>query len=121
MPKRGPRCKRGAHRVFNLILWLLYPGMPWKGLPVPREHDGKAAIPSTTVYKGLARWSDDGSLEEAFIARVKHLADHHQLDRRILHGDGTTTGAKKGGAGLGYAGHQHQQGETVLAIIDNTG
>ena len=23
MPKRGPKCKLGYHRVFNLILWLL--------------------------------------------------------------------------------------------------
>jgi hypothetical protein len=24
MPKRGPKCKLGYHRVFNLILWVLY-------------------------------------------------------------------------------------------------
>jgi hypothetical protein len=24
MPKRGPKCKLGYHRVFNLILWILY-------------------------------------------------------------------------------------------------
>ena len=41
--------------------------MPWKCLPVPTDHDGKAAIPYTTVYKVFARWSDDGSLEAAFI------------------------------------------------------
>jgi hypothetical protein len=27
MPKRGPKCKLGSHRVFNLILWVLYTGM----------------------------------------------------------------------------------------------
>jgi hypothetical protein len=27
MPKRGPKCKLGDHRVFNLILWILYTGM----------------------------------------------------------------------------------------------
>jgi hypothetical protein len=27
MPKRGPKCKLGYHRVFNLILWVLYTGM----------------------------------------------------------------------------------------------
>ena len=26
MPKRGPRCKIGYHRLFNLILWVLYTG-----------------------------------------------------------------------------------------------
>jgi hypothetical protein len=30
MPKRGPKCTLGYDRVFNLILWVLYTGMPWK-------------------------------------------------------------------------------------------
>ena len=121
MPKRGPKGKLGSHRVFNLILWVLYTGMQWKCLPVPKDHDGKPAIHSTTVYKVFARWSDDGSLEDAFIASVRHLADHHQLDLRILHGDGTNTVAKKGGDGMGYSGHKHQQGEQVIAMIDHHG
>ena len=33
MPRRGPKCKLGYHRVFNLILWVLYTGMQWKCLP----------------------------------------------------------------------------------------
>ncbi len=121
MPKRGPKCKLGYHCVFNLILRVLYTGMQWKGLPVPKDSHGKPAIHYTTVYKVFARWSDDGSLEDAFIASVKHLADHHQLDLSILHGDGTNTVAKKGGDGIGYSGHKHQKGEKVLAIIDNNG
>ena len=121
MPRRGPKCKLGYHCVFNLILWLLYTGMQWKGLPVPKDAQGKPAIHYTTVYKVFARWSDDGSLEQAFIASVKHLADHHQLDLSVLHGDGTNTVAKKGGDGIGYSGHKHQKGEKVIAIIDNNG
>src|SRR5713226_10299930 len=121
MPKRGPKCKLGYHCLFNLILWVLYTGMQWKCLPVPKDTDGKPAIHYTTVYKVFARWSDDGSLAQAFIASVRHLADHHHLDLRILHGDGTNTVAKKGGDGIGYSGHKHQQGEKVIAIIDNNG
>jgi len=121
MPKRGPKCKLGYHCVFNLILWVLYTGMQWKGLPVPTDAQGKPAIHYTTVYKVFARWSDDGSLEQAFIASVRHLADHHQLDLSVLHGDGTNTVAKKGGDGIGYSGHKHQKGEKVIAIIDNHG
>jgi transposase len=121
MPKRGPRCKLGSHRVFNLIVWILYTGMQWKCLPVPNDTHGNAAIHDTTVYKVFAKWSDDGSLEDAFIASVGHLADHNQLDLSILHGDGTNTVAKKGGDGLGYSGYKHQKGEKVIAIIDNNG
>src|SRR5687768_14768153 len=70
MPKRGPKCKLGYYRVFNLILWVLYTGMQWKCLPVPKDYDGKAEIHYTTVYKVFAKWADDGSLEHAFIASV---------------------------------------------------
>src|SRR6478672_10945933 len=96
MPKRGPKCKLGYHRVFNLILWILYTGMQWKCLPVPTDSEGKAAIHYTTVYKVFARWADDGSLWQAFVASVRHLAVEKQLDLRVLHGDGTNTVAKKG-------------------------
>ena len=121
MPRRGPRCKLGYHRVFNLILWVLYTGMQWKCLPVPKAPEGTDAIHYTTVYKVFARWADDGSLEQAFIASVAHLSAHTQLDLSVLHGDGTNTVAKKGGDGIGYSGHKHQKGDKVIAIIDNNG
>jgi transposase len=121
MPKRGPKCKLGYYRLFNLILWVLYTGMQWKCLPVPKDYDGKAEIHYTTVYKVFAKWADDGSLEHAFIASVGHLSDHHRLDLNVLHGDGTNTVAKKGGDGIGYSGYKHQKGEKVIAIIDNHG
>jgi len=72
MPMRGPKCKLGYHRVFNLILWVLYTGMQWKCLPVPRASDGTALIHYTIIYKVFAKWTDDGSLEQAFIASVRH-------------------------------------------------
>ena len=96
MPKRGPKCKLGYYRVFNLILWVLYTGMQWKCLPVPTDAHGTPAIHYTTVYKVFAKWADDGSLWQAFVASVRHLAVEKQLDLSVLHGDGTNTVAKKG-------------------------
>ena len=96
MPKHGPRCKLGYHHVFNLILWVLYTGMQWKCLSVPKTPDGTNVIHYTTVYKVFARWSENGLLEHAFIASVAHLSAHNQLDLSVLHGDGTNTVAKKG-------------------------
>ena len=104
MPKRGPKCKLGYYRVFNLILWVLYTGMQWKGLPVPTEPDGTPAIHYTTIDKVFAKWADDGSLWQAFVARVRHLAVEKQLDLRVLHGDGTNTVAKKGAMVSGSRG-----------------
>ena len=74
MPKRGPKCKLGYHRVFNLSLWILYTDMQWKCLPVPTDAQGKPAMHYTTVSKVFATWADDGSLWQAFIASVAHLA-----------------------------------------------
>jgi len=99
MPKRGPKCKLGYYRVFNLILWVLYTGMQWKCLPVPQDTNGTPAIHYTTVYKVFATWADDGSLQQAFVASVRHLSDEKPLDLSVLHGDGTNTVAKKGAMG----------------------
>jgi transposase len=96
MPKRGPKCKLGYHRVFNLILLVLYTGMQWKCLPIPHDTNGTPAIHYTTIYKVFAKWADDGSLWQAFIASVRHLATEQHLDTSVLHGDGTNTVAKKG-------------------------
>ena len=120
MPKRGPKCKLGYHRVFNLILWLLYTGMQWKCLPVPKDADGTPAIHYTTVYKVFARWADDGSLWQAFVASVAHLSAEKHLDLRILHGDGTNTVAKKGGMALATRATTRER-EKVIAMTDNNG
>jgi transposase len=104
MPTRGPKCKLGYHRVFNLIWWILYTGRQWKGLPVPQDPNGTPAIHDTTVYKVFARWADDGSLWQAFLARVAPLSTAKHLDLRVLHGDGTNTVAKTGGMALATRG-----------------
>jgi transposase len=101
MPKRGPRCKLGYHRLFNLILWVLYTGMQWKCLPMLKDAHGKPEIHYTNVYRAFAKWADDGSLQQAFIASVGHLSEEKTLDLRVLHGDGTNTVAKKGEMALG--------------------
>jgi transposase len=95
-PKRGPKCKIGYHRVFNLILWVLYTGMQWKCLPMLKDVHGKPELHYTNVYRAFAKWADDGSLQQAFIASVGYLSDEKKLDVRVLHGDGTNTVAKKG-------------------------
>jgi transposase len=99
MPKRGPKGKLGYHCLFNLILWVLYTGMQWKCVPIPKDPQGKPALHYTNVYKAFAKWSDDGSLQQAFVASVAHLSAEKHLDLRVLHGDGTNTVAKKGATG----------------------
>jgi transposase len=120
-PQRGPTYTLGYHRLFNLILWVLYTGMQWKGLPMPKDATGKPDMHDTNVYRAFAQWSDDGSLQQAFTASVAHLSDEKRLDARVLHGDGTNTVAKKGGDGIGDSGDKHQKGEKIIAMTDTHG
>jgi hypothetical protein len=121
MPQRGPKGTRGYYRVFHLILWVLYTGMQWKCLPMPTDTQGNPALHYTTIDKVFATWTDDGSLWQALVASVRHLAAKKQLDLSVLHGDGTNTVAKKRGDGIGFSGDKHQKGEKVIAITDNHG
>ena len=123
MPRRGPKCKLGYHRVFNLILWVLYTGMQWKCLPIPTDAHGKPELHYTNVYRAFAKWADDGSLWQAFMASVRHLAAEKHLDISVLHGDGTNTVAKKGAMVSGIRGTNTRRGRkssrsrTIMATL----
>lgn len=121
MPKRGPKCKIGYHKLFNYVLKVLYTGMQWKELPIVPGANGKPEIHYTVVYKRFAQWSDDGSISMFFDESVRQLRDAGLLDLWVLHGDGTNTVAKKGGNGIGFSGHKHQTGEKIIAIVENRG
>jgi len=66
------------------------------------SEEGREKRPAMDLARGLssAKWADDGSLWQAFVASVRHLAAEKQLDLSVLHGDGTSTVAKKGAMGL---------------------
>src|SRR5215831_7738801 len=76
------------------------------------SEEGREKRPAMDLARGLssATWADDGSLWQAFVASVRHLAVEKQLDLRVLHGDGTNTVAKKGGMALGSQGRNTRRG-----------
>jgi len=45
-----------------------------------------------------------------------HRAD--LLDTTVIHGDGTTTSAKKGGDNIGFSGHKKVKGDKIVAFCD---
>jgi len=49
---------------------------------------------------------------------VSLLHQKEYLDISVIHGDGTTTAAKKGGDNLGFSGHKHLKGDKVVALCD---
>ena len=71
------------------------------------------------LARGLssATWADDGSLWQAFIASVRHLATEKQLDISVLHGDGTNTVAKKGAMVLASRGTNTRRARRSLPSL----
>jgi transposase len=116
--RRGPKPKVALHTMFNYILRALYLGCPWKELPIAHGQDGEPEIHYTRVYRQFRRWHDDGCFEVIFANTVFALHENDLLDTSIVHGDGTTTAAKKGGDNLGFSGHKHLKGDKVVALCD---
>jgi len=121
--KSGPKPKISAHKMFNYILFVLHTGCQWKALKkcIDKDHNGNRELHYTSVFKQFKKWSNDGSLKRVFENSVLCLHQSNLLDLSVLHGDGTTTAAKKGGDNIGFNGHKHFKGEKVVAITDRNG
>jgi transposase len=116
--KRGPKCSIPLRKIFNYILQVIYTGMQWHMLPIDHDENSNPEIHYTRVFRIYQRWVSDKSLERVFENTVSLLVKHDLVDCTILHGDGSSTAAKKGGDLLGYNGHKHFKGEKVVAIVD---
>ena len=116
--RRGPPPTLSLHKLFNYILQALYMGCQWQMLPIERNAKGFPEIHYTRVYRTFRRWQTDGSIERIFSATVHQLHQDRLLDVSVVHGDGTTTAAKKGGDNLGYSGHKHLKGDKVVALCN---
>src|SRR6202051_3722866 len=116
--RRGPAPTLALHTPFNYVLQLLYTGCQWKALPIRSNAKGRPEIHYTRIYRALRRWQADGCIERIFAGSVQKLHQDERLDLTVIHGDGTTTAAKKGGDNLGFSGHKKVKGDKVVAFCD---
>lgn len=110
---RVSRCK-----IFNYILKLLYMGCQWKMLPIDKDKDGCPEIHYSQIFRVFKQWLQGGVILKIFEISVLKLDAANLLDTSIMHGDGTTTIAKKGGDCLGFSGHKHMLSEKIVAFVD---
>jgi transposase len=89
---RGPNTKITFHRIFNYVLKLMHTGCQWQELAIERDSSGK---PEIHYFRIFQRWVRDGCFENIFVGSVGQLFKNNLLDVRILHGDGSSTPAKK--------------------------
>ena len=115
---RGPQPKLYEHAIFNYILKLLYLGCQWKELPIKENSDGQPEVHYTSIYRAFRRFEAHGCFDAIFTGSVSLLHQKGDLDISVIHGDGTTTAAKKGGDNLGFSGHKHFKGDKVVANCD---
>jgi transposase len=106
------------HRIFNYVLQMLYMGCQWKALPIDKDCLGRPEIHHTRIYRAMRRWQAAGCMDAIFAGSVGKLHRDQLLDLTVVHGDGTTTAAKKGGDNLGYSGHKHLKGDKVVVFCD---
>jgi Transposase DDE domain len=107
-----------VHATFNYILKLLYLGCQWKELPIEKNIEGRPEIHYTRIYVAFRRYEDHGCFDAIFEGSVSILSLKGYLDITVIHGDGTTTVAKKGGDNLGFSGHKHLKGDKVIPFCD---
>ncbi len=98
---RGPQPKLSLHAIFNYILKLLYLGCQWKELPIEKTKAGRPEIHYTRIYSAFRRFEAQGCFDAIFAGTVVLLHQRDYLDISVIHGDGTTTAALKGGDNLG--------------------
>ena len=115
---RGPAPKLSLFKIFNYILQLLYLGCQWKELPIDKDDEGHPEIHYTRLYSAFRRWEADGCIDVIFASVVMQLHQDELLDVTVIHGDGTTTAAKKGGDNIGFNGHRKLKGDKVVAFCD---
>ena len=115
---RGPPPKLSLHALFNYILKLLYLGCQWKELPIEKDATGRRVIHHIRIWHQFRRWVADGCFNAIFEGTVLTLHQAELLDVSVIHGDGTTTAAKKGGDNIGFSGHKKVKGDKVVAFCD---
>ena len=100
------------------ILKFLYMGCQWKMLPIEIDKAGRPEIHYSQVFRVFQAWLNSGTLLNIFEGSVFKLHSANLLDTSVVHGDGTTTMAKKGGDCLGFSGHKHMKSEKIVAFVD---
>lgn len=93
---RGPEKKISDFKIFNYILKFLHTGCQWSNIPIDKDANGRSEIHYTRIFKRFKSWVGNGSFDNIFASSVLRLHESHKLDLSVLHGDGTSTAAKKG-------------------------
>ena len=74
----------------------MHTGCQWKNIPIEENASGNPEIHYTSIFKMLRFWLKEGCFDKIFESTVMKLFNAKMLDISAMHGDGTSTVAKKG-------------------------
>jgi hypothetical protein len=94
---RGPSKKISRFKLFNYILKLMHTGCQWEQIPIDKNEDVKPEIHYTNIYNAFKFWVKHGCFDKIFEASVVRLFKAGMLNTVIVHDEGSSTTAKKGG------------------------
>jgi len=94
---RGPNKKLSFCKLFNYILRVMHTGCQWESLEIEKDKEGKPEIHYSNIFRAFQYWEKKGCFDKIFEASVLKLIKEKMLDITAIHGDGTSTAAKKGG------------------------
>src|ERR1700753_3404976 len=114
---RGPAPKLSLYKIFNYVLKILYLGCQWKELPIHKDGEAHPETHYTRIYRIWRRWVYNSCMDAIFAGSVSRLHEDGRLDTAVIHGDGTTTAAKKGGHNLGLRGHKAVKGDKGVPFL----
>ena len=97
---------------------VLVTGCQWHELTIEKDHTGKPEIEYTNIFRTHQMWSANGSYENIFVNSVGLLHKNGLLDLDVIHGDGTTQAAKKGGDKVAVNGHKKVKGCKHIVFCD---
>ncbi|HEY7092764.1 MAG TPA: IS5 family transposase [Ktedonobacterales bacterium] len=109
-PARTGRPRANDRRTIEGILYVLITGCRWQDLP--REYGA-----STTVWRRLKRWHEEGVWERMWRAALATLDQQGKLDWSMAFLDGSFAPAKKGGEKVGLT----KKGTKWMLVVDGTG
>jgi transposase len=114
----GRPYKISRYKIFCYVMYVLYTGCQWHMIPIENDHSGNPEIHYSQVFRVYQQWVKCEATVKIFENSVLMCHQHDLLDPSVLHGDGSTTMAKKGGDRLGFSGHKHMVSEKVIAFSD---
>lgn len=74
----------------------MHTGCQWSNIPIYKTENGDDEIHYTNIFRSFKYWNQHSCFDRIFEASVARLFKAKMLDLSIIHGDGTTTVAKKG-------------------------